>query len=172
MKPHLKARKSKFCDFANKTSTWRRLSLQTSSLWASSWTLRERSALKWTDNSKRPSTTTTRIKRYGKVVSPSSSIRETSLRKTTRRPPRSSSQRWTSFKKCKVIASLRLTPVITTWCSRCSSNFPSAWRRHRTHSRTWVMSWTRRLSSLKGKRWHWSSVWNWRAVTRSQSKAT
>jgi hypothetical protein len=43
-----------------------------------------------------------------------------------------------------VTASLRLTPAITTWCSRCSSNFPSVWRRHRTHSRTWVMSWTRR----------------------------
>jgi len=144
MKPPLKARKSKFCDYANKTSTWRRLSPQTSSLWASSWTLLEKSALKWTANFRRPSTTTTRTKLYGRVVSPSSSIKETSLRKTTRRPHRSLSQRWTSFKKCKVTASLRLTPAITKWFSRCSSNFPSAWRRHRTHSRTWVMSWTRR----------------------------
>ena len=172
MKHALKVRKSKFCDYVNKTNTWRRPSPQIRSLRASSWTSRARSALKRTANSRRPSTTTTRTKRCGRIVSPSFSSRETSLRKTTRKPHRSSRQRWTSFKKCKVTASLRFKSAITTRWSKCSSNFPSAWRRLRTHTRTWVLGWIRRLSSLKGKRWNWSSVWNWRAVTRSQSKAT
>ena len=93
MKTHWKAKKPKFWDSANKTSTWPRLLLQTNSLWASSWTSRGRSALKWTANCRKPSITTTRIRRCGRVNLSSWSNRETSRRKTTKRPPKSLSQR-------------------------------------------------------------------------------